>query len=457
MERLALEQLEAWNRDPRRKPLMIWGARQTGKTYLIKDIFAKRYYEENTIYIDCNEDYHFSEFCEAHPNVKEVLEYLELTRRRKIDSHVLLIFDEAQDCLPIVTLMKYFCQDYREIPVIVTGSMVRIKIKRNSQKRGVAEKKGFLFPVGKIDELTLYPMTFQEFIMNQNPMLYQKIRDSFQAKQPLDHAYHMMAMDYVYRYLLVGGMPEAEQVYLETEDMMEVQKTISVLYDNYLADMELYQASPESIVRTRKIFNMLYTMLGRESKNFSASMIEKNKRTRDMESPIDWLLLAGIAYRCPLVKEQISLPLKETNESLFRLYMLDTGMIVWQSRIDPVDFISDSGRNTLSGAFFENYVADELSAANIPLFYWTGKRSAEFEFIMQHGQSIVPIDAKKGKGVLNSWEKFKEHNPSRLAVKVSSNNYGYDKDGQVLTIPFYDFFLFLALMKTKKLDDWLHS
>lgn len=169
-----------------------------------------------------------------------------------IDKDTLIISDEAQECLPVVTLMKYFCQEYRELPLIVTGSMVRIKIQRENNKRGVSDKNKFLFPVGKINQLTIYPLNFEEFILNRNKTLYGYIVDAYTHKRPLDELYHKKARECFYDYLLIGGMPEAVDVFLKTESYQKSREVLNDLYENYLSDMELYQASPESVVRAKK-------------------------------------------------------------------------------------------------------------------------------------------------------------------------------------------------------------
>ena len=212
MERTAIAKLIKWNESARRKPLIVWGARQVGKTYLIKDIFAEKYYKKNYIYIDFKKDDDFNEFCSQTANAEKIIEYISLSKGKQITDKTLLIFDEVQECPNIISALKYFCQDFREIPVIATGSMVRIKLQRMTNKRGGGQK--FLFPVGKIDQITIYPMTFDEFLMNSNRILYNKVKAAYESKTPLDVQIHTLAMDQVYRYLLLGGMPEAVDAFI---------------------------------------------------------------------------------------------------------------------------------------------------------------------------------------------------------------------------------------------------
>lgn len=443
MERNASQNLIAWNNNKNRKPLIVYGARQVGKTYLIVELFAKRFYKNNYIYIDFKIEDEIRDFCSKTANAGKIIEYISLRFGKQINEKTLLIFDEVQECLNIISSLKYFCQDFREIPVIATGSMVRIKLQREQHKRGIKTGEKFLFPIGKINQLTIYPMTFDEFLMNRNPLLYKTIRQAYEEKQPLDKEIHELALEHFYQFLLVGGMPEALNIFIEDNDLLEAGNTLKVLYDNYLSDMELYQASQEAVLRSRSIFHNIFRQLNKEFKNFSPGLIEEKGRTRDFATAIEWLTLAHIVNQSFQLKEHVTLPLISDSDSNFRLYLGDIGMFSYQSGINPASFISSERDNTLSGIFFENFVANELIAKGNPLFYWRGKSSAELEFIVSSDNRLYPIDVKKGRGTLNSLEKFSNHNTFAYAIKVSKNNYGYNPDQKVLTIPFY-FMSFVA-------------
>lgn len=443
MERNATQKLLEWHQNSRRKPLVVWGARQVGKTYLVKDIFAETHYKDNYIYIDCKIEDEIREFCFNTANAGKIIEYISLLKGKQITEQTLLIFDEVQECPNIVSALKYFCQDFPNIPVIATGSMVRIKIQRETHKRGASDNNKFLFPVGKINQITIYPMSFDEFLMNSNPMLYKAIQKAYNSKTPLDPKIHELAMDQVFKYLLVGGMPEAVATYIETESLFESREILKVLYDNYLADMDLYQASKEAVLRSRSLFSNIYKELNKESKNFSPGLIEEKSKTRDFATSIQWLTMAHIVYQSFQLKEHITLPLIADNESAFRLFLGDIGMFSYQSGVSAAAFISNERNTTLSGIFFENFIANELIAKGHKLFYWKGKASAELEFIVEVNNKLFPVDVKKGKGVLNSLEKFSNHNRFEFAIKVSQNNYGFSPEQKLLTVPFY-FFPFVA-------------
>lgn len=459
MERLAINELIKWNSSKNRMPLMVYGARQVGKSYLIKELFAERYYKDNYIYIDFKKDTDIKEYIfngngngYAIVDAKAIINYLELKYSQKITKDTLLIFDEAQECIPIITSLKYFKQDCREIPVIASGSMVSSKIKRQQNINKQRKEESFFFPVGAFSRLTIYPLSFEEFLINYNKLIYEKIVEGHKNKVALEKHTHEMAMDALYTYLLVGGMPEALKIYLEENDLLASRKKLMDIFSDYLSDMNLYQASNESIIRTKAIFENIYAELDKDSKNFKSSLIAPGLKTRDIRSPKDWLTLANIIYESKQIKEHVSYPLKEIDENNFRLYLLDNGLFSMQSKIKMTDFVDKNVRNTLSGLLFENYVATELFSKGINLFYWKGKGSGEFEFMVEANNGIVPIDVKKNKGVLSSLKKYKESNKCNLAIKISANNFGYDKENKILTIPLYQVFLLIDDIKNDTIN-----
>ena len=431
MDRLALNDLIEWNNNKFRKPLIVWGARQVGKTYLILELFAKQYYPDNYLYIDFKYEDEIRDFCFETANAQKIIEFISLQKDIDINENTLLIFDEVQECPNIISALKYFCQNYREIPVIATGSMVRVKLQRE------VSNKQFLFPVGKIDQINIFPMSFDEFLLNANHNLYKAVLNAYNEKKPLSNQIHEMALDYVYKYLLVGGMPEVVDVYLNGGSLLDSQRILKTLYENYLSDMELYQASRESIVRSRLLFENIYKELNKEAKNFSPGLLKENSKTRDYYSAINWLSMAHIINQSFQLKEHVSMPLIQENESYFRLYLNDIGMFSYQSDINAASFLSNDRENVLSGIFYENFVANELKVKGHNLFYWKGKDSAELEFIVESNNKLYPIDVKKNKGSLNSLKKFSDHNKFEFAIKVSRNNYGYNETQKLLTVPFY--------------------
>lgn len=454
MERLYLEKLERWLTKRNRKPLLIYGARQVGKTTLVKDIFAPLHFEK-VIYVDFKIDHEARVFIKNNVSAHAIVNYLSIRNNVVIDEKTLIIFDEIQECVPCITSLKYFEQDYKSVPVIATGSMVRIRLKQleyqssrirldpeieRERQDGV---NNFMFPTGKIEHLNMYPMAFGEYLNARNKMAYQHIKEAYSKKEPLDPAFHKMAMDYVYEFLCVGGMPEVVQTFLDTDSFVEARKDLARLYSDYLADMALYQISQETIMRTRALFNNVYAQLNKENKNYKISLIEPGKRNRDYLYPMDWLAQGRIVFKSNQLKERVTLPLREESESLYRVYLSDLGLLAYQSGLNGVNFLDASKRNDLAGLFFENFAAIEFGTRGIPLFYWKGKTTSEFEFVLNLANSPVVVDAKKNKGSLASLEVYRRLNPRSLAIKVSGNGYGFDESQNLLTLPFYYLGFFL--------------
>ncbi len=433
MQRLMLQKLNEWFSDKRRKPLIICGARQVGKTYLLHEMFLKQF--DNPVYIDLMKDEDSRKFFATTCDSDKYLEYIEARFNKKITTNNPLVIDEVQECPMVISSLKYFCQDHRDLPVIVSGSLVRLAIYQ------MKKEESFSFPVGKVSILNMYPLTFEEYMLNKNPTLLNKIRDSFKEHIPMEPQYHILALDHLYEYLAIGGLPEAVDTFLSTGSYVDTRKVISEIYSDYIADMSLFNVSNETILKTRNVYNNIFTELNKENKNFKIGLIDSGKSNRDYANAYLWLELARVVHRSRKKDGKIPLPLVEEEPGMFRYYLGDIGMFVHQSRLPYSDFLVKDKRNTLSGIFYENYVAQELRAKGIELFYWVGKNGNEFEFVVQNNGFSVPIDVKKSGGKLNSLNAFRNMNPRYVAVKISSGNYGYDAETDILTIPLYQTFL----------------
>lgn len=437
MERLKTQELLDWYKSKRRKPLVLWGARQVGKSYLVEDLFAKKYFKDY-VYIDLKKDSQACDFFSTTCDPKEYLSYIEVRFSKKITPDIPLIFDEVQQCHQVLSSLKYFCQDYRELPVIATGSLVRLSIKQTESKN---QNDEFLFPVGKIDSMTLYPVTFEEYLINVNPGILQKIKDAYNSRTQLKEPYHQMAMDLLHEYLTIGGLPEPLSIFIQDKSYVDATKALKEVYSNYLGDMSFYNVSDETILKTRNLYTNIFSQLNKENKNFKISVIDKCKSNRDYFNAYQWLELAHVIYRSKNLTGKVTVPFIEKTEGLFRLYLADEGIFTFQSKVNQADFFVREKRNTLSGVFYENYVACELAAKQIPLYYWTGKANHEFEFVVYSNEKLFVIDSKKTRGGVNSLKEFRNYNPNSSAIKISSNNFGYNSENDIFTIPHYAVFL----------------
>lgn len=441
MKRKILERLIDWKNDIlNRKPIVLWGARQVGKTYLLKNLLAPLF--KDSIYIDLLADNEDNDFFRKHIKAEDCLEYLKIRFQKDIDKDTLIVFDEAQSCLPVLTALKYFNQDYPEIPVIVTGSMVRMALLDDKEKEKYS-LNNLIYPVGKVIEMNLHPLTFDEYLMNANDLLYKKTKDSYMNLSKLKDFEHEQVLKEFYQFLAIGGMPEAVDNYLKNKDLYAVKSILSNIYNSYLRDMNYYSLYKPTILRTQNVFQNIYTQLNKNNQNFKISALERGKRVSDYQFPLDWLLSTGLVYRSKALKERVTLPLTEGNPSLFRIYLSDMGIFTYESRTNISDFLFMDKRSTISGIFYENFVADEFVSHGVDLFFWQGKDYAEFEFVVSNYANVMPIDVKKTKGKLNSLKNFVDHNSIEMAVKITPNPLGLskvkvgEKEYKVLNVPFY--------------------
>lgn len=436
MKRKYEEQLMEWLHDDKRKPLMVLGARQVGKTHLIRHLFAKKYFPDRHIYIDLSND---EEICQiiAKSSSNIVLEYISRRWKKELGENTLLIFDEVQTCLPLVSLLKPIYEDRPDIPIIVTGSLVTLSLNREKDKRNKKkDPKERLYPVGKINILHVCGLNFEEYLLNFNPLLLEDLRRCYKKKVAVPFSTHALAKKALFDYLSIGGMPEALDYYLETGDYRKSRKILDDIYETYIGDMSFNQSGEKDLLRTISIYENIIVMLGKENKDFHPSYIEKGKKTRDLLSPLEWLILSETVLACYKTKEKIVTPLKRDDGSSFRLYFSDVGIFLHAGDISGEEFLMGDS-NSLSGAFFENYIASELKYAGLPLFYWKGKSDAKFEFLLQQNGKVFPLEVKKGNGSPRSLPSYDSHNRRELCIKLSSGNLGYNKEKKLLTLPLY--------------------
>lgn len=446
MERIYLNEIVEWyQKKDNRKPLVIWGARQIGKTYLIKEMFAKNYLKDY-VYIDLKKDDRAASYFKETVDSDKYLCFIESNYGKIISEDCPLIIDEAQTVPNVMTSLKYFNQDHPELPIIVTGSMVRLALQRSPKGNDEV-----LFPVGKINSMYMYPMGFEEYLLNTNKILLKRIKEAYFDQKPLEKYEHELALDLFHEFLCIGGLPEVVDLFLKNHSYVEAKETLIELYNNYIADMSLYNISDEMILKTRNIYKNIFAQLNKENKNFKIACIDRGKSNRDYFGAYEWLDLAHVIYRSKRKEGKVTSPLLEEESCLFRIYLSDSGLFTTESKVLQSNFVSKEGRNELTGVFYESYVADELASKGIPLFYWTGKQQHEFEFIVDIAGDICPIDVKKNKGTLNSLKEFREHNKKTTAIKISSNQFGYNKENDILTIPFYMTFLLANDIKNGKL------
>ena len=421
-----------WKNNPNRKPLLLTGARQTGKTYIIKE-FGKEEYGD-LLEINFEKDHNIHSFFDDVIDPKTIISNLEnYTGRRIKPGKTLIFFDEIQACPPAITSLKYFCEEANDYNIIAAGSLLGVMIGRHRNNIK------YSFPVGKVDELHLYPLNFEEFLIAMNEeILLTTIKDSYIKNAPLNETLHKKALKLYRDYLTIGGMPEAVNNYVKNGSFVEATEIVARIYDDYLADTAKY-ASVSEAVKNKECYDSIAKQLLKTNKNFKYSEVRKGKSSQYFGSSIEWLLNSGIALKSKLLS-QSNLPLNfHTDDFLFRIYLSDVGLFRHKANIKLTNIQDISYRDDLTGIMAENYVACELSSYGIPLYYWVGKADAEIEFMAEYDETVTPIEVKAGVRVTSkSLNVYKNNHKVKNVFRISQKNFGLQNE--IKSVPLYAVF-----------------
>lgn len=391
VERLLMQDLIEWKDNPKKKPLVVQGVRQCGKTYLIED-FARRYYND-VAYYRFDKDAKIREYFEQDLDPQRIIKDLGLARGKTIKpGETLIIFDEIQECGNAVASLKYFYEDAPEYHIISAGSLL-----------GVAMKKGASFPVGKVEFLNLYPMSFYEFLFAQNEMLASELGDS-PLKDGIWKTFRKELLEKYRDFHAVGGMPEAVQIWLDTKSIEEVEKKQDEILIGYQKDFVKY-AETKDYPKISAVWQSIPSQLGKENRKFIFSQVKKGWRAKDLEDALIWLVDAGLVYKVEHI-EKPGYPISSfADHTFFKLYMCDIGLLRRHADLpSAIVFGDEPAYREFRGAMAENFVACELKRIygklkDKALYYWTaeGSARAEVDFIVQDVEKhIVPIEVKSG-------------------------------------------------------------
>lgn len=426
MYRKIEETLEAWREDPYRKPLVLQGARQVGKTYSVLE-FGRTHYD-NVVYLNFESDPSLQDLFSGRIDPAHLLPLLSAVNRQTITKgRTLIFFDEVQLCERALTSLKYFCEEAPEYHVIVAGSLLGIAVNRTE----------FSFPVGKVDFLTMHPMDMEEFFLAMgDDFLAAQIRECFAADTPLAQPLHEQAMARYREYLVVGGMPECVKQFAETGDYFLVRNTQNGILSSYLNDMSKYNKTNE-IQKTRQVYNSVTVQLSQANTRFRYKLVQGGARARDFENAIEWLALSGIVSRVYAL-DQVAKPLENHIDiDDFKVYLSDLGLLCAKKDIVAADvlYMSDA-LDAFKGGMVENYVQTQLVARGYKTYYWHSKATAEIDFVIQRVGAVIPIEVKSADNTraksLNEY--IKRYHPA-YAVKLSTKNFGF-ADGKK-TVPLY--------------------
>lgn len=431
MQRLFEKTLLNWKESGMKKPLMVVGARQIGKTYTISK-FAKENFKEY-IYFNLEKDENIRNIFEKTIDNEEIISNIELYLGKKIDiENTILFFDEVQVSENFIVSLKYFNESPQPYKIVCAGSLLGVKINRFNSS----------FPVGKVRMEYMYPMNFEEFLIaTGNEMLRDKIKECYTTMSPMPEYAHNQAITLYRKYLCVGGMPEAVTNFIENElDILKFDShIISDIKDMYIADMKKYVKSNIETIKIEKVYKNIPSQLAKENKSFKYNFIEESGRKRKYESAIDWLVASKMILISHNAK-RIEIPLKVyADNDNFKIYLSDVGLLTNMSEINFTDLMLDNGF-IYKGAITENYVAQELASNEESLYYWTSKREAEVDFVLYTKEDgIIPIEVKSGNNIRSiSLNIYVEENKPKYAIRFSTRNFGFENN--IKSIPLYAVF-----------------
>jgi predicted AAA+ superfamily ATPase len=412
-----------WKESKRRKPLVLLGARQVGKTWILEE-FGKSF-PDGFVKINFDKQPELHQFFRTTKDVRRIISNLSLAVGRPITERTLIIFDEIQECEDALNSLKYFCEDAPEYYVASAGSLL-----------GLMLSKGF--PVGKVDFLRMTPMSFEEFLEangDGNLVQYMKSIDSIEN---IPDMFSGPLKEKLKMYYVIGGMPEAVKVWTEDGDIREVDRVQNDILEAYEHDFAKH-ADPFDVPKIRLIWNSLPSQLARENKKFLYSVVKKSARAREYENALNWLVNADLVKKVPrITKPGIPLSAYEDLEA-FKIYMGDVGLLRRHSRLSSSTF-SEENRlfEEFKGALTENYVMESLlNIPDISIYYWS-ETPYEVDFVIQLENDVFPVEAKSGinikaASIKNYAKEFADQ--TKLCVRLSLRNLSYD--GNLLNVPLY--------------------
>lgn len=434
MKRFVTEKLVNWKNSKDRKPLILKGARQVGKTYILKE-FGKNNYD-NVAYFNFDHDDGLAELFLNTKDPKRIIEQLSLANGKKINPQTtLIIFDEIQECPNALNSLKYFCEEASEYHVACAGSLLGIRLAKTS------------FPVGKVDFMNLYPMTFSEFLIADNSSNLVEVMKQTKEIKNIPKIFESQLIEKLKIYYIVGGMPEAVYSWVNDKDIEKVNKIQQNILYSYENDFSKHTDSSEAN-KISLIWNGIPSQLARENKKFVYQVVKEGARAREYEGAINWLNDANLIAKCFLVSKCV-FPLKAYIDlSAYKMYMNDVGLLRRMSNLDSSVILEGNKLlEEFKGSFTENYVANALNyILDDEPNYYTFDRN-EIDFVIQRKNEIIPIEVKSNKSTNhNSLTKYNDNNDNEISFRFSLNN--LSKDGKIVNIPLY----FIEYINNLKID-----
>ncbi|MCQ2515480.1 MAG: ATP-binding protein [Saccharofermentans sp.] len=412
MYRTITDELIKWKNRKRRKPLMITGVRQCGKTYVLKELGDQ--YFENTCYINFEANSNYASVFDFDFDVNRIINELEIIQKTKIiPGKTLLIFDEIQECPKAITSLKYFCENLQELHLVCAGSLLGVALKREN----------ISFPVGKVNRMQMYPMSFKEFVIAMGEERYIKLFEKWDVNRTIPEGYSRPMEQLLKTYLAVGGMPEAVCDYISNKDYQTVVEIQNEILSDYADDFSK-NAPVTEIERLRMIWESIPKQLTKDNNKFVFSHVKEGKRAHELEAALGWLKSAGLIQVLELVKNaEIPLSLN-ADATYFKVYMSDVGLLSRRLGVSIDDYLSDNGTlKTSKGAIIENYVMNELLNQKKMPYYWKSGNTAELDFIYENDGKVIPVEVKAATNTqAKSYKQFSKKYEPKVGFKSSLKN-----------------------------------
>jgi hypothetical protein len=429
MKRKILQQLINWKNNPKRMPLIVNGARQVGKTYILKE-FGNRHYSQ-VVYINLETNLSVNSYFDTDINPLRIIQYLEtVNNTRIIPGETLIILDEIQSCTRALTSLKSFCEEAPEFHIVAAGSLFGVALNREK----------FSYPVGKVDELSMFPMDLEEFLWAMDrELLSYEIINHFTSNEAMPDILHFQALDLYKQYLIVGGMPAAVLEFIETKSLITATDIQNRILNEYIADMVKY-ASATTSVKIRACYNSIPTQLAKENKKFQYKMVQRGGTASIFGESIEWLNYAGVVLKCQKITHGFLPIAAYVDGSDFKLYMSDIGMLIIKSRMPNQIILSEIDEdNGFMGVISENYVAQALVSNNFPLYYWKNENTAELDFVLQISGKVIPVEVKTGNRTKSvSLSMFVKKYNCPYSIRISKKNFGFENN--IKSVPLYAVF-----------------
>ena len=431
MYRKVTDYLGQWKDSPYRKPLIIQGARQVGKTYAIL-AFGRDHYD-NVAYFNFQTSATLASTFDESISPAHLLPILSHISGQTITrGHTLIVFDEIQLCERAVTSLKYFCEEAPDYHVIAAGSLLGVAVNREK----------YAFPVGKVDRYTMGPMDMEEFLLALGEReLVERIHACYDEDRPMPQALHEAGLRLYRQYLAIGGMPEAVARFVDTRDYTQVRHVLETIQMDYLDDMSKYQESSNEIKKTRLTYGTVAVQLSKKNTRFQYKLIKTGARAAQYENAIEWLVSAGLMSRIYRV-ERIAKPLENYRDiDDFKIYLSDMGLLAAQKDIRAEDiFFMEEELTDFKGGMTENYVNTQLIAAGFKPYFWRNdKGTREVDFVITLKGQLIPLEVKSGEHVTAvSLNEYVSLFKPAYAIRISEKNFGFDNS--IRSVPLYAVF-----------------